>query len=69
MAGVLSLSRSCAKTRPDRSVVVLELADGRDIEVTVVSTNGEQARLAFRAPDDVRIRRSELPSRRPAKTA
>lgn len=43
-----------------RSEVVVIEVDGREIEVTVVST-GPLTKLGFTAPADVHIRRAELP--------
>jgi carbon storage regulator CsrA len=48
------------KRKPNESVRVVG-PDGRTVEITVVSVDGRDAvRLAFSAPPDVRIVRSEL---------
>jgi carbon storage regulator CsrA len=48
------------KRKPDESVRLIG-PDGRTVEITVVSVDGRDAvRLAFEAPSDVRIVRSEL---------
>jgi carbon storage regulator CsrA len=48
------------KRKPDESVRIVG-PDGRTVEITVVGVDGRDAvRLAFSAPPDVRIVRSEL---------
>jgi carbon storage regulator len=50
---MLALSR-----KPGEQVVI-----GNDITLTVVEVNGNRVRLAFDAPDQVRILRAELAGR------
>lgn len=49
--------------------VVCELADGRQLVVTLVAGGDGRARLGFEAPADVRIYREELGTRRIAPAA
>ena len=53
---MLALSR-----KPGEQVVI-----GNDITLTVVEVKGNRVRLAFDAPDQVRIRRAELACRQGA---
>lgn len=47
-------------TRRTRESVIVTL-DGVDVEIVVLETNKTNVHLGFKAPDEVHIRRSELP--------
>ena len=46
--------------RPDERII-LDLPDGREIEVVVTSINGKQASIGVSCDRDINIRRSEIP--------
>ena len=47
-------------TRRIGETLIIELADGQEIRVTVTSLNGSQVRLGTEAPREIDIRREEL---------
>lgn len=46
-----------------------EVLIGRDVQVKVVAIRGSRVRLGVSAPEEVEIRRAELPKSRPTENA
>lgn len=42
-----------------------ELIIGDDISITILNINGRQVRVGIKAPEEINIRRAELPPRAP----
>jgi sRNA-binding carbon storage regulator CsrA len=62
--GVMPHARGLVLGRRDGESIVIELADGTDITVTVVQSLATRVRFHIDAPRALNVRRSELPTRR-----